>query len=50
MIEKKKKKWMKQANIYILIGEGKLLITAREEFLVTASSKIQTRGGYISDL
>ena len=32
---------------YILIGEGRLLITAREEFLDTASSKIQPRGGCI---
>ena len=42
----KKKIWMKQSyNIYIYIGEGRLLITAREEFLVTTSSKIQPRGG-----
>ena len=29
----------------LLIGEGRLLITAREEFLVTASNQIQPRGG-----
>ena len=37
---------MNQAIIkkYILIGEVRLLNTAREEFLVTASRKIQPRG------
>ena len=41
MIEKKKKSII---YIYLLIGEGKLLITVREEFLVTVGSKIQPRG------
>ena len=48
MIEKKKKMDEASYNKNFkkkLIGEGRLLITAREEFLVTTSSKIQPRRG-----